>query len=374
MDPAVLILSPWLPEPRAAGDRIDIASHVDLFREEGWRVEFVCCGEAANGLPSGMHAFAESPGRLARERAADVQAIVDRLEPALVWAEYAHTVKLADALDTRGAPVWFRAHNFEIAHQHEKAGLRGRLAQLRWRLGRERRKYRALETRMARLAERIYFISLRDRDAMRAAVGGSYEARWLPPLLGRERATLHRDKDRLDVLYAGSNLAIPIHASGADAVADTIAPAVRKAWPGRFRFHVVGRHGGEWARDRSLPDDVLVHGFVEDMDALHADVDAVVVPVPVGWGCKIKLVDGLARGLPVVGAANAFRALPEAEGAWFACETTADYVAAFRGLLDADARERTGERGLRAYEGWREESRRAFTADLAALQPASTRS
>jgi len=374
MPPTVLVLTPWLPEPRTAGDRIDIASHVDVFVAQGWRVVFIACGEeATEGQRDDVefHGFPLSPGGLVRERLADVQAIVDRHRPRLVWTEYVQTVKLAEALDLHGAPVWFRVQNFELVHQFEKAGLRGRLAQARWLASHRPWKYFSLERRMLRLAQRAFFISLRDQRAMPRICRGGAEAAWLPPIVEREPVPVNPSKHVLDVLYVGSDLSVGLHASGADALAGAIAPAVEKALPGRFSFHIVGRAGRAWAAGRTLPPSVHVHDFVEDLDAFHRAIDIVTVPVRVGWGCKIKMVDGMARGLPVVGAETAFRALPPCDGAWFACRDVAEYVEAFRALESPEVRARTGRAGRIAYDGWREEGRRTLERALDELRSGS---
>jgi glycosyltransferase involved in cell wall biosynthesis len=63
-------------------------------------------------------------------------------------------------------------------------------------------------------------------------------------------------------------------------------------------------------------------GPVADADALYAEVDAVVNPHEGGTGLKIKTVEALARGRPVIGTAEAFAGLP----AEAACHAAADAV------------------------------------------------
>jgi len=63
-------------------------------------------------------------------------------------------------------------------------------------------------------------------------------------------------------------------------------------------------------------------GPVADADALYAEVDLVVNPHEGGTGLKIKTVEALARGRPVVGTAEAFAGLP----AEAACHAAADAV------------------------------------------------
>ncbi len=63
-------------------------------------------------------------------------------------------------------------------------------------------------------------------------------------------------------------------------------------------------------------------GPVADADALYAEVDLVVNPHEGGTGLKIKTVEALARGRPVIGTAEAFAGLPTEA----ACHAAADAV------------------------------------------------
>ncbi|MGG5809502.1 glycosyltransferase [Falsiroseomonas sp. CW058] len=76
-------------------------------------------------------------------------------------------------------------------------------------------------------------------------------------------------------------------------------------------------------------------GPVEDADALLAAVDLVVNPHEGGTGLKIKTVEALARGRPVIGTVEAFAGLP-AEAAFHAARDAAEVAALTRRFV-ADA-------------------------------------
>ena len=100
-------------------------------------------------------------------------------------------------------------------------------------------------------------------------------------------------------------------------------------------------------------------GPVEDADALYAEVDLVVNPHEGGTGLKIKTVEALARGRPVIGTAEAFAGLP----AEAACHAAADAVEtaalARRAVADAGFRADVEAASTRLAAAYRAEVGRA---------------
>jgi polysaccharide biosynthesis protein PslH len=57
---------------------------------------------------------------------------------------------------------------------------------------------------------------------------------------------------------------------------------------------------------------VVYRGFVDDLDAVYASAGAAAVPMPRGGGSPLKLIEALARGLPVVATEHAARLVEDA--------------------------------------------------------------
>jgi glycosyltransferase involved in cell wall biosynthesis len=68
------------------------------------------------------------------------------------------------------------------------------------------------------------------------------------------------------------------------------------------RWIVVGRSAPPAVLDlaRRYPGQVIVEGFVDDVRPYYAKADVIVVPLLSGSGTKLKVIEGLAMGLPVV--------------------------------------------------------------------------
>jgi len=53
-------------------------------------------------------------------------------------------------------------------------------------------------------------------------------------------------------------------------------------------------------------------------------------------GSKIKVLEALASGLPVIGLPQTFRGMRPTPEAYYTCRTTEDFIAAFRSLQAVD--------------------------------------
>jgi polysaccharide biosynthesis protein PslH len=149
---------------------------------------------------------------------------------------------------------------------------------------------------------------------------------------GRSR----REGGRASLLFVG-NLTYGPNAEAAEELVCEILPRVRRLVPWPVGVELVGSFepGGRVA-ELAGRDGVAVRGQVADLEDAYARADAAVVPLERGSGTRIKLLEAMAAGVPVVtttiGAAGlgaeAGRHLVIAEGA------TGLAAAAARVLLD----------------------------------------
>jgi glycosyltransferase involved in cell wall biosynthesis len=109
-----------------------------------------------------------------------------------------------------------------------------------------------------------------------------------------QRAVFH---DRRDIIFVGGYQ----HAPNVDAVqyfVNEIMPILRKLLPG-VCFHVVGSKP-PLEIYRLASDDVIIHGFVDNLLPLLSKMRVSVVPLRYGAGIKGKIGTSMAAGVPVV--------------------------------------------------------------------------
>ncbi len=81
---------------------------------------------------------------------------------------------------------------------------------------------------------------------------------------------------------------------------DDIFPAVRRAEPSA-RLCIVGRNAPDWLTRRvAAMDNVELHADVADVRPYLADSGVLAVPLRIGGGSRLKILEALACGLPVV--------------------------------------------------------------------------
>ena len=143
-----------------------------------------------------------------------------------------------------------------------------------------------------------------------------------------------------------------------------IIPAVEAAMPSVFRFHIVGKGSREqFAQYESV--NLIVHDYVEDLTALMQQMDVACFPIKFGWGCKIKVLEALVSGLPIIGASQTFRGLPQQKDKiCYACHSIADYVRAFQLLRNASERQRLHQAGQIAYQNWVDQGKSSLQSCL----------
>lgn len=387
----VLILSPDPAYPIDWGSKRDIWGRIEFFHGEGWRVIFVECGwskESALTVPP-----AEIPieityhfvNRRADEwvsnehpkTVAELQAIVDQYRPRIVLGEYAHFSSLVSALNLHGAKVWFRAHNFEVPHMIERnlagrpwqewSGYRAPRKAVSWiiKLGNDASRRFKKERLMHHISDHIFFISYSDQRYMSRLYGGSVSKNWVLPFVESELIPVKRDKPILDVIFVGIHVKGNEQTTvGARKLLDEIIPAVEAAMPGAFRFNIVGRGARDMYGTPSSKA-IVIHDYVEDLVGFMQGMDIACLPINIGWGCKIKMIEALAAGLPVVGEPQTFRGVMPTEGAYFVCRSTGDYIENLRMLRDPDVRRRVGLLANTAYKSWVSAGNQAMLSALA---------
>src|SRR5207237_3894426 len=101
------------------------------------------------------------------------------------------------------------------------------------------------------------------------------------------------------VLFLGSLDWRP-NQDGVQQLLDSIFPQVRAQDPAT-KLLVVGRNPPEWLRDRvkTCPG-VELHGSVPDVRPFMARAGVLAVPLRIGGGSRLKILEALASGLPVI--------------------------------------------------------------------------
>jgi glycosyltransferase involved in cell wall biosynthesis len=82
---------------------------------------------------------------------------------------------------------------------------------------------------------------------------------------------------------------------------EEVLPRIREQLRERaIEIHVAGAEPTEKIKKAHDGKNIFIHGFVEDLDALLADASLLIVPLLSGGGVRVKIVEAMSNGLPVL--------------------------------------------------------------------------
>ncbi|MGE3512807.1 MAG: glycosyltransferase family 4 protein [Vicinamibacterales bacterium] len=258
-----------------------------------------------------VQGFSHEMQAVVEQYAARAQAVVALQVPSSVYIRKLRRPRLLEELEVTS-----------ILQQWERA--RG-LA--KWRLGLTVRKLSAFVTRLSQECDHVTVVSEPERQAVVRL--GCDPARISVIPNGADPSDLERalvEKPQPTLIYPGA----PTYGPNLDAArwfAREIWPKVRARRP-EAGFQVTGGTGGVDLGDLPLVPGLTFTGFVPDVKSLIADSLACVVPLRFGGGTRLKVLEAMALGTPVVATTKAVEGLEVEHGVHVLIADTADHFAA----------------------------------------------
>jgi len=121
---------------------------------------------------------------------------------------------------------------------------------------------------------------------------------------------------------------------------DAVTTFAREVWPEvhaavpQLVFTIVGRKPSPAVSALSGREGIEVTGMVPDVRPYYGEAVAAVIPLRVGGGTRIKILEAMAAGVPVVSTAVGAEGLAATPGThYIRADSNAEMVAAFEGLL-----------------------------------------
>jgi len=251
----------------------------------------------------------------------NLQAVFEKSPPSVALLEYVQLTWMLDALPFATRPF---LDTHQIAHERNERFAAAGLRQLN--TIDEAAEYAAFER-----YERIMLIQDKDREIVARRFAADRLV--LAPHPARQIETEIRASARR-IGFVGSEY--PPNVDGLRWFLDVIWPRIDSTAELAIFGNVCRRI------DRAaLPANVRCHGRVDDLDSAYRTLDIVINPVRVGAGLKIKTVEALGAGLPVVTTAEGARGLEDAAGTAFALAHDADEFAMHLSQLLASQNRRT---------------------------------
>ena len=277
---------------------------------------------------------------------------LQEFKPTLLFVEYPDLVQLLKPIPKDKIPeIYYRSHNLEMAHFFEKnIGERSTSPSLRKAFRRAVFVLGGLITRFKIerqayiLSDQILHIGYKDNLLAKLIYPNPNKMVWLPPFYSKLGAkdtfngkTTNHCNRSLSLIFAASNLKNNVNMAGAEFIINKLSKPLFAKFKEEVKIYIVGKNLDLLPDKR--PENIVYAGFIENFDAFLNEMDAAIVPIKIGWGCKIKVVSAVNAGLPVLGHPNAFRGLPVAPFL-LECRTVADFLNKIERLLYHRTRER----------------------------------
>jgi polysaccharide biosynthesis protein PslH len=181
--------------------------------------------------------------------------------------------------------------------------------------------------------ERQILLARRSNAHIRVIPNGVDAAHFSAPAAAKAGSSTHTGVSRQSILFVGS---LDYHAN-IDAVrwfVHTPWPEISRIYP-HLHFEIVGR--------RPIPevqalasDRIHVNGDVADVRPFYAGAMAAVVPIRSGSGTRLKILEAMAAGVPVVSTPLGIEGIDAQKGAHFlSAESAQEFVAAMDFLISS---------------------------------------
>ena len=199
------------------------------------------------------------------------------------------------------------------------------------------------ERAATRQFERCLLVNEREAQLLARQTGASNVAA-VPPLVPTPAGTGRAFAGRPEFVFLGL-LSLPHNDDGIRWFLDhAMAPLLARRPDAKVR--VVGREATAALRRSATPfgDRVTLEGFVPDLDHLLTHAAALLTPLRFGSGVKIKLIEALARQLPVVSTSFGVDGIVDGPGQGVqVVDDVADFPAAMLELVDVATNRRVSE-------------------------------
>ena len=162
-----------------------------------------------------------------------------------------------------------------------------------------RRLYR-YEGQVCGMFDVVSTVSAEDVVALQQAMGRQAEMPIIPIAIDTEaEQVIKRQPDAMDIVYVGT-MYWPPNIDGVLWFSREIFPLIQAQVP-QARFVVVGaRPPGEVIELGQQNPNIIISGYVPDLNKVLSHSALMVIPLRAGGGMRVKILNGLAQGLPMV--------------------------------------------------------------------------
>jgi polysaccharide biosynthesis protein PslH len=184
----------------------------------------------------------------------------------------------------------------------------------KWLLGRDWRLLKRYEGEMLRLFDSVLAVSQEDKAALEEAAGGKTEIITIPITVDTEEIQPAIRKPGADRILHIGTMYWPPNVDGVMWFIEKIYPLIRERRPGTV-FDVVGARPPKELVELSDKDSgINVTGYMVDPTPCLENAGVMVVPLRAGGGMRVKILNAMTEGLPIVTTSLGAEGIPVENG------------------------------------------------------------
>jgi len=242
--------------------------------------------------------------RMSQAILARLKALVREFRPDVVLVEGISLFQLVEPLRKLAPKLILDMHNVEsdLAGQFSRSQPRRRFG---WLMTSEADRIAALERRALALVDRVWVCSQEDRERLLRKFAPAIPVDVVPNGIPRPHAMpaqplpLADGASGMPVMVFVGHLAYAPNVEAAKRLALSILPQVRRTLPSA-RLILAGRRPVPAVEELARQDGVEVVADPDDLDPIFRRGHVSIVPLTAGGGTRIKILEAMAWGLPVV--------------------------------------------------------------------------
>lgn len=245
-------------------------------------------------------------------------------------------------LDEHNCEATIMKRNAETAHNPIKKAF----------VSYEASKVKRFESKALLSADKSIILSTEDYKTLRSATGKDFEYSIIPiGVMDRGRKKERDETDGiLNVLFVGTLTWEPNN-QGLIWFIEKVIPLMESNKM-KYHFYIVGKNPSEEVVEKTKSNEnITVTGYVDSVDDYYDRCDCTVVPLFIGSGQRVKLIEAFSKGMPSISTSIGAEGLEYINGKTILiADDKNDFMSSISSLLDKQKRKSIGENARKIYE------------------------
>lgn len=216
----------------------------------------------------------------------------------------------------------------------------------------EASKVKEFESKALLSADKSIILSKEDYKTLRSATGKDFDFSIIPIGVMDRGVKKERESkdDILNILFVGTLTWEPNN-QGLIWFIDNVIPIMERKKV-KYHFYIVGKNPSEEVVEKTKANEnITVTGYVDSVDDYYDCCDCMVVPLFIGSGQRVKLIEAFSKGMPAISTSIGAEGLEYINGETILiADEKNDFMLSISSLTDKKKRKNIGKNARKIYD------------------------